>query len=112
ARVSLEAEEKHIAKSKPEWVDIADELEYEPKPQPPTIPGGWPNVDAKSGPLKGAYKTFHDMAPETIPPGETLYRVVDPGDNSYDNGVFWMREADFKALQREAPHSKAAWRRK
>ncbi len=120
ARASLDTEEKRIAKAKPEWVDVTKKLKYRALEVSPRAPkweakyGKLPDIsDASNSPaLKGKYDTFHQAKPTRIEPGETLYRIVDPGDNSYDNGVFWMREADFKALQRKAPHSKAAWRRK
>lgn len=58
-------------------------------------------------PLKEAYKTFKEgtIEPVTIPPGETLYRVVDP--RSSDNSICWMRKAEFDMLT-----SKDDWRRR
>lgn len=58
--------------------------------------------------VKNAPDTHGEEAtPVIIEPGERLVRVVSPAHNSHDDGAFWMREADFKALQ-----SKPEWRRK
>jgi hypothetical protein len=45
------------------------------------------------------------MNPTTIPPGTTLYRIVDP--TSKDNSICWMTETEFRKLK-----SKDDWRRR
>jgi hypothetical protein len=98
-------------KEKPEWVDKGDDgrhraaKKYIPK-------AGWPDLNpvvppGERHPLKEAYKTFKegDIHPVTIPPGEVLYRVVDP--KSGDNAICWMRKVEFDQLT-----SKADWRRR
>jgi hypothetical protein len=45
------------------------------------------------------------MKAVVIPPGETLYRIVDP--DSKDNSICWMRKAEFDKLK-----SKDEWRRR
>lgn len=107
ARVTAEEEAEHFAKAKPKWVDEADELLYEPLERSPPIPEGWPDISrtSESDALRRKFSTFHEAEPEIIPPGETIYRVVDPG--SYDDGVCWMSEAEFRELK-----SKNQWRRK
>lgn len=112
-RIEDKAELAAFEKNKPEWVDkrggarhkAAEEKHYMPKE-------GWPNLNPvvppnQRHPLKAAYATFKegDIRPVTIPPGEVLYRVVDP--NSGDNAICWMRKAEFDQLK-----SKADWRRR
>lgn len=97
-RQTLQQEETHFAKNKPDWVDIDKKLPFKPMRSAPNTPEGWPNLSRN-------FKTFNKANAITIPPGETLYRVVDP--DSYDDGVFWMRESEFKALK-----SKSQWRRR
>lgn len=105
ARLTLEAEEVAFKKAKPSWVDDTGRLVHKPMRDPPSIPDGWPDINATKPPLKKSYETFHDAEHELLKPGERLVRVVDP--NSYDDGICWMSEADFKALM-----SKPEWRRK
>lgn len=95
-----------ITKEKPDWVDEAAKVKYAPLNNFPSdymkkIDEGWPaNATYK-------FNTFHDaMRAVEVPPGERLYRVVEPGSNSYDNGAFWMSEVEFKKLT-----SKSEWRR-
>ena len=55
---------------------------------------GYPDIAAEGGPLKDAFKTFHDLETAHIPEGEVLYRVLDP--RSADNSICWMRESEYK----------------
>lgn len=97
-------------KNKPEWVDKPKKVAHPPAGGY-THKDGWPDMrdESKNRALKEKYNTFEagTIKPVTISPGETLYRVVEPGSNSYDNGVYWMRKAEFDQLK-----SKAEWRRK
>ncbi|WP_237711760.1 hypothetical protein [Rhodanobacter sp. 115] len=106
-RVEATAEEAHFAKAKPDWVDETPKLKYSPREDCPPIPAGWPDISghAKSDVTRNAFDTFHDVEPVVIPPGEKIYRVLDPG--SYDDRICWMREAEFQALK-----SKSQWRRR
>lgn len=107
ARVTLDAEEAHFVKAKPDWVDDAGQLPFRALEDSPAIPKGWPDISdtSKNPATKGKYDTFHSAKPAVIPPGEKIYRVVDPG--STDDNICWMREAEFKALK-----SKSDWRRR
>lgn len=58
----------------------------------------------KNDPMTNAYKTFKDMQGIEIPPGTTLYRIVDP--SSADNSICWMSKQEFDKLR-----SKDDWRR-
>lgn len=108
ARPRVDDELAQFERAKPEWVDKADELAFEParrfSPRE-----GWPDISGNARqPLREAFRTFHGgINAVTYPPGTKLYRVVDPGQRSFDNGVFWMTETEFKQLR-----SKAEWRRK
>lgn len=100
--------------NKPEWVDKGVAEQYpalqELKPlHLDAIDDGWPDIrevaDRKS-PLNGKFDTFDSsMRAVEIPPGEKLYRVLDP--SSGDNSICWMRESEFKSLK-----SKSDWRRR
>lgn len=110
-RPKAEAEIAAFEKEKPKWVDKTKRVAHEPAQNAP-VKNGWPDLDPKvkpgeKHPLAEAYKTFEEdtIKPVTIPPGETLYRVVDPG--SGDNSICWMRKAEFDKLK-----SKDDWRRK
>lgn len=95
---------------RPDWVDVNVVAKY-PKLEKLSslhrekIVEGWPELE--SGFLTGKYETFHSMNEAYAEPGERLYRILDPSNNSYDNGAFWLREKDFKALL-----SKAEWRKR
>jgi len=102
---SLDAEIEAFKKDKPAWLDIKNRPAYKPLDAAPVIPPGYPNVAATSGPLKGKYDTFHTMDPMEIPPGTTIYRVLDP--SSSDNSICWMTAAEFDKLK-----SKDDWRRR
>ncbi|MNQ87985.1 hypothetical protein D3C85_1032310 [compost metagenome] len=101
-----DAELELIKQKKPDWVDKVVDEKYEAlKELPPDalkdIAKGWPDISA------GKFTTFDDsLRAATVAPGERLYRVVEPGANSYDNGGFWVREAEFQTLT-----SKSEWRR-
>lgn len=103
-RINQNDELKSVLNKKPEWVDIASKMKYDPLLRPPTIPKDFPNIGAKDGALKNAFNTFHKASPVHIPEGEVLYRVLDP--RSADNSICWMRESEYKKLK-----SKADWRR-
>ncbi len=110
-RPKAEVELAAFEKERPGWVDKTRKVAHEPEKNVP-VKTNWPDLDpqVKPGerhPLAKAYKTFEEGAakPVTIPPGETLYRVVDPG--SGDNSTCWMRKAEFDKLK-----SKDDWRRK
>jgi hypothetical protein len=93
-----EAEEAAaFAKAKPGWVDDIGIEAHPGLASPPSAKPGWPNTRA--------FDTFHTMDPVTIPPGTTLYRIVDP--TSKDNSICWMTEIEFKKLT-----SKDDWRRR
>lgn len=102
---SLDTEIAAIKREKPAWVDVRARPANIPLETPPPVPHGYPNVAASSGPLKGKFDTFHTMEPVEIPPGTTLYRVIDPG--SYDNSICWMTKAEFDKLK-----SKDDWRQR
>ncbi|GHH61537.1 hypothetical protein [[Pseudomonas] boreopolis] len=91
--------------NRPKWVDKTKKLDYAPLKAPPSK-ALWPDISdtSKNGATAGAYQTFHNASPEIIPPGETLYRVVDP--SSSDNSICWMRKAEFDKLK-----SRDDWRR-
>lgn len=97
-------------KKKPEWVDKTRVVKHKAATEY-THKDGWPDMrdETKNRALKEKYNTFEagTIKPVIIPPGETLYRVIEPSSKSYDNGVFWMREAEFLQLK-----SKSEWRRK
>jgi hypothetical protein len=93
-----EAEEAAaFGKAKPGWVDDTGIDAHPGLAKAPPAKPGWPST--------GAFDTFHTMHPVTIPPGATLYRIVDP--RSKDNSICWMTEAEFKKLK-----SKDDWRRR
>jgi hypothetical protein len=103
-RPTLDAEIAVFKADRPKWVDVVREEKFPEIKEVPSIPAGYPKVNAVDGPLNEAYRTFHDMAPKEIPPGTTLYRVLDPG--SKDNSICWMSKAEFEKLK-----SKDDWRR-
>lgn len=95
-----------LAEGKPKWADAGSRLKYGPM-SPAPVKAGWPDISDKADrPLSGAFNNFHAAKAVTVPEGEVLYRIVDPGSNSFDNGVYWMREAEFRKLK-----SKDDWRR-
>jgi len=104
-RPMLKIEIEELKKRPPNWVDALAEPPYEPLKAAPVIPSGYPNVAATNGPLKNKFDTFHTMEPVEIPPGTTIYRVLDPA--SGDNSICWMTKAEFDKLK-----SKDDWRRR
>lgn len=107
AKPTVEAEMVAFEKAKPGWVDKTRKVAHEPAKKAP-VKDGWPDLsDTAEGPTKGKYDTFEKGKIEdaTIPPGETLYRIIDPA--SSDNNICWMRKAEFDKLK-----SKDEWRRK
>lgn len=103
-RPTLDMEIAAFKADKPKWVDAVREESFPALEHAPTIPPGYPNVNASAGPLKEKFNTFHDIDHMEIPPGTTLYRVLDPG--SSDNSICWMSKAEFDKLK-----SKDDWRR-
>jgi hypothetical protein len=108
-KVSLAAEEAAFNKAKPAWVDNTGKLVYRPIQRAQKPKAGWTSTrrDPKRGrhPLDDAHKTFHTLDQVIIPPGTTLYRVVDP--TSSDNSICWMTKAEFDKLK-----TKDDWRRR
>jgi hypothetical protein len=104
-RTTLDAEIAQFKAAKPAWADVVAKHPNKPMEDAPTIPAGYPNVGPKGGALAGKYRTFHTLEPLEIPPGTTIYRIVDPASN--DNSFFWMTKAEFDKLK-----SKDDWRRR
>ncbi|MDP9911448.1 hypothetical protein J2W27_003572 [Variovorax boronicumulans] len=104
---SLDAEIAELKKSKPAWVDVGHEAKYDPLDSAPVIPSGYPDIrrTSPSDALKGKFDTFNTIERKDIPPGTTLYRIIDPG--SGDNSICWMEKAEFDKLT-----SKDDWRRR
>jgi hypothetical protein len=97
---------------KPDWVDVGKKKQtYKPLnsfDDEQSITEGWPDIrENSSNPvLKGKFDTFdNSMSAIEIPPGEILYRVIDP--SSSDNSICWMRKAEFEKLT-----SKSDWRKR
>ncbi len=110
-RPKAEAEIAAFEKELPRWVNKTEKVAHKPARKAP-VQAGWPDLDPKvkpgeRHPLAKAYETFENntIEPVTIPPGEALYRVLDP--SSGDNSICWMRKAEFNKLK-----SKDDWRRK
>ena len=102
-RPSLEAEVSAFQKEQPIWVDRTETVKNPPARKAPAQEG-WPDLNphvapGETHPLKKAYKTFKKgtIEPTTVPPGETLYRIVDP--RSSDNSICWMQKAEFEKLR-------------
>lgn len=109
AKLTLASEEAELKKTLPAWVDNTGKLAYQPIRKAPKARPGWTSTaaDPKRGrhPLDKAHETFHTMQPVVIPPGTTLYRVLDP--SSSDNSICWMTKAEFDKLR-----TKDDWRRR
>lgn len=73
----------------------------------PRVPAGHFDIGSLAkDPMAGVYATFSKrVVPDVLRPGTRIVRVVDP--QSFDNGVYWMFESDFKALK-----GKDSWRSK
>jgi hypothetical protein len=103
-RCSLDAEIEAIKEAKPKWLKVRKGPLHRELRRPPTVPHTHSDIsDMAPKPLRGAYSTFADIRPDTIAPGTTLYRVLDPASN--DNSICWMTKAEFDQLL-----SKAEWR--
>ena len=107
------AELQLIQRKKPDWVDEVDDPSYPalknfPSKALESIAEGWPDISATSkSPVRNKFNTFDEsMRAAEVSPGERLYRVVEPGAKSFDNGGFWIREVEFQRLT-----SKSEWRR-
>lgn len=109
AKISEADERAALTKAVPNWCDKNKGLTYRPLRKQPTIPAGWADIVGSAArgrhPLDDAYKTFHTVAPITLPPGTKLYRVIDP--KSLDNSICWMSEHEFLSLR-----TKDDWRRR
>lgn len=110
-RPTQEAELAQLEKELPVWADKTRKVPHTAARKAPSA-AGFPDIDPKVSPgeydpLQRAYATFEEgtIKPVVIPPGETLYRIVDP--KSGDNSICWMRESEFLKLK-----SKAEWRRR
>jgi hypothetical protein len=97
ARVSEAEAISAFGKALPGWVDCSGKLVNRPLIRAPRAKPGWPSIKA--------FDTFHTMRAVTLPPGTTLYRIVDP--TSKDNSICWMTKAEFDKLK-----SKDDWRRR
>ena len=91
--------------NKPAWVDKTPRMSFAPMRNAPSR-NLWPDIgdNSPNNATAGAYQTFHNARAVVIPPGETLYRIVDP--SSSDNSICWMRKSEFDKLK-----NKADWRR-
>lgn len=106
---SLTEEIAELNKAKPAWADDTGLLTHGSVFHPPIAKEGWTSTvpDPKRGPhpLDNAHDTFHTIQALILPPGTTLYRVIDP--SSSDNSICWMTKAEFDKLR-----SKDDWRRR
>lgn len=109
AKITPAAEEAEFMKKVPPWADAKGTKKHKPETTAPVAPDGWRSTapGPKAHLMDNAHDTFKigTMKPVTIPPGETLYRVIAP--NSVDNSICWMRKAEFDKLR-----SKDDWRRR
>jgi hypothetical protein len=108
-RTSLDAEKEAFDKSLPAYADKALKLKYPPLKKPKRAPAGWTSTEPTPArgphPLDKAHETFNTIEAKVIPPGTTLYRVIDP--KSADNSICWMSKEEFDKLK-----SKDDWRRR
>ena len=102
-RPSSAAEKEAFDKALPSWVDKTEAKKYPDIKKAPLVPEGFPPLD--KGATNKAHETFHTMETQVIPPGTTLYRVIDP--KSSDNSICWMSKAEFDQLK-----IKDDWRRR
>jgi hypothetical protein len=105
--VTQSAELQALREAKPGWVDKGARQKY---PSLPKVPAkaGYPDIgEHASQPLTNAFKNFNSAVAVDYPPGTKLYRVVDPGPRSFDNGTYWMTAAEFDKLK-----SRDDWRRR
>lgn len=116
-RLNADMEQVALAGKKEPWVDVARKEKYKPivvtkasekAKIESAVSKGWTDPVVGKGrerdPMANAFKTFNTLDPIEIPPGTTLYRIVDP--SSYDNSICWMTKAEFDKLK-----SKDDWRR-
>jgi hypothetical protein len=107
--LSLSAEVAVFKQAKPAWVDNTGKIAHRRIQDAPIPEEGWTSTtpDPRRGqhPLDNAHETFHTIQQVIIPPGTTLYRVIDP--NSVDNRICWMSKAEFEKIK-----SKDDWRRR
>ncbi len=108
-RTSADAEKEAFDRALPAYADKTGRLKNRPLRAAPKEKAGWTSTVPSSSrgrhPLDNAYNTFTTMQPITLPPGTTLYRIVDP--KSADNSICWMSKAEFERLK-----SKDDWRRR
>lgn len=108
-RTSLDAEKEAFDKSLPAYVNKTNRLKFPPLEDPPPPRAGWtstvPSPARGRHPLDNAHETFNTIEAKIIPPGTTLYRVIDP--KSADNSICWMSKEEFDKLK-----SKDDWRRR
>lgn len=108
-RTSLDAEKESFDKSLPAYADKTNRLKFPPLDSAPAPRRGWtstsPNPARGRHPLDNAHETFNTIEAKIIPPGTTLYRVIDP--KSADNSICWMSKEEFDRLK-----SKDDWRRR
>lgn len=104
-RHGVDAEIDVLRKAPPEWVRVAKEGEYEALRTAPAVPKGHFDIGANGSKFtRDAFESFHLHAnPDVLPPGTTIYRVLDP--KSADNSICWMSKAEFDKLR-----SKTDWR--
>ncbi|WP_306565026.1 hypothetical protein [Aquabacterium sp.] len=117
-RLNADMEQAALAGKKEPWVDVARRPKYSPVDISLLSERGKINAAVSRGwtdpivgkqrprdPMANAHATFHTLDAVEIPPGTTLYRIVDP--SSSDNSICWMSKAEFDQLQ-----SKDDWRRR
>lgn len=118
-RLNADTEEAALNAKKEPWADVAKGFKHKPlierdlpalqKDFDSKVAQGWTSPVTGKGrnrdPMENAYQTFHSIKGVEIPPGEMLYRVLDP--SSADNSICWMRKAEYEALK-----SKDDWRRR
>lgn len=97
--VTTSAELQALRETKPGWV-VRGGTERFPGLEVPASRAGYPDIGNNRGvPTGGAFKSFHSATPKDIAPGTVLYRVVDPGPRSFDNGIYWMTKSEFDKLK-------------
>ncbi|TWI69232.1 hypothetical protein IP91_00298 [Pseudoduganella lurida] len=108
-RTSADAEKAAFDHALPPYADKRPTLANDPLIDPPDEKAGWTSTEPSAArgrhPLDNAFNTFSTIDPITIPPGTTLYRVLDP--LSSDNSICWMTKQEFDLLK-----SKDDWRRR
>jgi len=102
-RMSLDAELEMLRKAPPPYVKVGKKGRHPAIEEPPAVPTGHCDIgpDAPK-PLKAAFRTFSDVRADVLPPGTTIYRLLDPKSN--DNSICWLTAKEFYLLR-----SKADW---